>query len=139
MEKLINEMIASELFIMSLERCTSKPCFIPDFYERFLASSKEIQKRFENTPFEHQNKMLLRSLSLSVKACNGESKALADLRDRARTHDRHHMNIKPEFYNLWLESLMISASKFDDEWCDTTERAWRKILGFVINRLKRQY
>ncbi len=139
MEKLIDEMVASELFIMSLERCTSKPCFIPDFYERFLATSKEVQQRFENTPFENQNKMLLRSLYLAVKASNGEPQALAELRERARTHNRHHMNIKPAFYTLWLESLMISASKFDDEWCDTTERAWRKILGFVINRLKAKY
>jgi hypothetical protein len=44
--------------------------------------------------------MLRRSLKLSAGATEGESAALAELKERAETHDRNHLDIKPELYDL---------------------------------------
>lgn len=83
--------------------------------------------------------MLLKSLNLSSAATEGDPKALAELTDRARTHDHHHLDIKPELYDLWLESLICTAQEFDSQWSDAIEFAWRKILGFVIHRMIANY
>lgn len=83
--------------------------------------------------------MLLGSLRLSAGAANGEPESLAELTERAETHDRQHLDIKPELYDLWLDNLIITAQEFDSEWNDSIENAWRSILGFVINRMVAKY
>lgn len=83
--------------------------------------------------------MLLRSLQLSANATDGDPKALAELRARGTTHNRHHLDITPELYDLWLEALVATARKFDPEWDDSVESAWRTILGFVIQRMISAY
>lgn len=126
-------------FIKSLTRCASNRQFFPKFYERFMASSEDVRHRFRFTSFKEQNKMLLRSLQLSAHATDGDPKALAELRERGKTHDRHHLDITPELYDLWLESLVATAREFDGEWDDSVESAWRTILGFVIHRMISAY
>lgn len=44
--------------------------------------------------------MLLRSLKLVAGATAGEPKSLREIRQRAETHDRYHLNIEPEHYDL---------------------------------------
>ena len=83
--------------------------------------------------------MLLRSLQLSVSATDGEQEGLRELNERAETHDRSHLNIRPELYQHWLKAIMATASEYDPEWNDEIESAWQKILGFVIRHLSSRY
>ena len=139
MKEASKDVTPKEQFMGSLARCKSNDRFIPDFYERFMASSDDVRRRFRFTSFEKQNRMLLKSLILSSAATEGDPKALAELTERAETHDHAHLNIKPELYDLWLESLISTAQEFDSEWSDSIEHAWRKILGFVIHRMITKY
>ena len=139
MKEASKELTPREQFIMSLDRCSSDDQFVSAFYDRFIASSDEVQHKFRFTSLEKQNRMLLRSLKLSAGATEGEPEALAELRERAETHDHNNLDIKPELYDLWLESLVVTAQEFDSEWSDTIEAAWRTILGFAINRMVVNY
>lgn len=127
------------MFHRSLARCASDERFIPSFYERFLASSDEVRSKFVDTDFERQNAMLLKSLRLSVGATEGDPAALREMKERARSHDRRHLDIKPELYQYWLRSLIATASDFDAKWDYDVERAWNEILGHVIKHMTRHY
>ena len=135
----MDELTPRELFLQSVKRCVGNEAFIPAFYERFLGSSEEIKEKFRFTDFDKQNKMLSRSLELCAGAAAGEPESLAEITERATTHDRNHLNIEPRFYDAWLDAIVATASDFDDEWTDSIEAAWRNILGHVVQRMIRKY
>ena len=128
-----------QTFIDSLERCKADESFIPSFYERFLECSDEIKFKFRLTNFEKQNEMLLHSLELSADATLGKPKALEEIHLRGVSHDREHLDIKPELYEFWLDSLIETAKRIDEQWDDDVEASWRSILGHVITVMVRMY
>jgi len=138
-EPTMDEPTPKTLFLQSVNRCLASEAFIPTFYERFLNASEEIKEKFRFTDFEKQNKMLARSLEICAGATAGEAKALAEIAERATTHDRFHLNIEPRFYDIWLETVIATAGDFDDHWNDTFEGAWRTILGHVVQHMIRKY
>ena len=135
----MDEPTPKELFLQSVGRCVASGAFIPAFYERFLGASEEIKNKFRFTDFKKQNELLRRSLELSAGATAGEPEALREINERATTHDRHHLNIEPRFYGIWLETIIETAADFDDQWTDAVEAAWRRILGHVVQHLIRKY
>ncbi len=128
-----------KLFIDSLDRCAVSEDFIPSFYEHFLAVSDEISEKFRNTDFELQNRMLLKSLRLSADATSGVPEALKELRARAESHDRYHLNIEPRFYEHWLSAVVETASDFDPKWNDEIKESWEVVLGYVIKHMIKYY
>ena len=53
-------------FNRSLDRCADDSRFFDHSYDRFLASSDEIAKKFENTDFDKQKKVLRTSFNNSA-------------------------------------------------------------------------
>lgn len=135
----MNELTHRECFLESLDRCSANGHFIPAFYKRFLASSEKILEKFRYTDFEKQNEMLLQSLRLSAHATAGEPESLREIRERAESHDRRHLDISPELYQNWLHSVIETARECDHEWSVETEEAWGIILGFVIEHMVKFY
>lgn len=133
------ELTPKDQFLQSLERCSLSSDFLDTFYNRFLGSSEEIRQKFQKTDMDLQKQMLLKSLKLSAGATAGSREALAEISDRAESHDRNHLDIPPRLYAYWLDSLIASAERFDSEWDDSVEAAWRRILGHVINHMARKY
>lgn len=132
-------MTPKDQFLNSLDRCMENENFIPAFYDRFLSTSEEIRHKFRHTDFEQQNKMLLRSLRLAAGATSGESEALKELRERAKSHDQYHLNIEPSLYEIWLKAVIETVQEFDEEWNETVEHNWRTILGYVISYMVKRY
>lgn len=133
------EPTARDIFLASLDRCSAKADFIPGFYKRFLQSSEEIRAKFRFTDFEKQNAMLVESLRVSAGATEGSPEALQELKSRAHSHNRDHLDIKPELYHFWLDAAIATAEEFDENWTEEVATAWNKILGFVIEYIKKRY
>lgn len=127
------------LFLKSLKRCSRAERFITSFYDRFQSSSEQVRFRFRNTDFDSQNAMLLHSLELIAGATEGDSASLRELKERAESHDRYHLNIKPELYDLWLSAMIQTAADFDELWDDDVHEAWTVILGHVVHHMTRYY
>jgi hypothetical protein len=70
---------------------------------------------------------------------NGDLVALRHLNERAVSHDRHHMDIKPEFYDLWKIALMKTASIYDREWSAEVSDSWDLILNEGIRYMTKRY
>ena len=80
--------------------------------------------------------MLLRSLKLAAGATSGGPESL---RERAETHDRHHLNIELGLYDYWLTSVIEIASRFDTEWSESIAEAWDTILGHVVKHMVKHF
>ena len=135
----VTKQLPKDQFLESLSRCQQNELFLRKFYERFMDTSPAIRRLFHKTDFDNQVRMLAESLRLCAEATAGDQQGLAELNERARTHDRRHYNIKPEWYTLWLDSLVESAAEFDPFWSTELEAVWRRILWHVIRHMQARY
>ncbi|MCC7436024.1 MAG: globin [Methanoregulaceae archaeon] len=126
-------------FTASLDRCLEEPRFIPEFYQRFLSASDEVRHKFAMTNFDDQERRLARSLRVLGAAVTGDPAALRHLAKRAESHDRHHLDIKYELYDLWRESLLQTASEIDPHWNDETDTSWQVVLDHAIHYMTKRY
>ena len=133
------EVAPKDSFLASLERCQRVGNFLLRFYARFTDSSEEIRHRFRLTDFRRQMRMLGESLRLCALAIRGDRQGLVELNERALTHDRHHHNAKPEWYQLWLDALVETAAQTDPLWSEELEATWRRELGYVIHHMQSRY
>ena len=120
----------------SLSRCNQNPEFLDRFYELFMGSSEEIRKKFENTDFEKQKKVLSDSLFLMLTSAGTTTGfAHVQLEKLAKRHSRGDLAIKPEWYTIWLDTLMKTIAEFDPEYSDAIESAWRESMKDGIDLL----
>jgi hemoglobin-like flavoprotein len=128
-----------ELVNDSLERCTPHADFFATFYLRFRDSSEEVAKKFEGTDIRRQTRALRDSFYLLLRAVGGDPEAWQALELRAIRHDRRHLDIRPDMYQLWLESLVITIRDFDRELDAITEAAWRRVMKKGIDFMSARY
>lgn len=122
-----------ERFQNSLDRCTVDQTFLQRFYARFLLTSEEIAERFEGVDLKRQTHVLRTSLYMVVRAASGFEDGIAHLQDIARTHSKDGYDIKPAFYEHWLEALLAAAAETDPDFDDETADAWTSILRPCID------
>lgn len=129
------------VFRASLNRCLAATGFLESFYESFVGSSEEVREKFKNTDMKRQIKMLEDSLYvLAVAAQGGQgSPARGALPGIARRHSRHDLDIRPALYDLWLSSLLETARRYDPDFTDATEAAWRVTLSAGIEYMRSHY
>ncbi|MFT7128285.1 MAG: hemoglobin-like flavoprotein [Gammaproteobacteria bacterium] len=126
-------------FHESLERCSISPNFLQDFYRRFTASSPEIAGKFVNTNLKTQARILKTSLYMAMLASDQNHEAREYLGRIANRHDRKGLDIKPEYYDLWIESMISAVREYDPQFNNETEKLWRKFMQPAIEYMKSQY
>lgn len=120
----------------SLTRCRKDAAFLDRFYELFVASSAEIRDKFSQTDFERQKSVLSDSLFLMLSAAGTtEGYAHAQLERLAKRHNRNALDIKPEWYALWLDCLIQAVAEHDPEFTELVESSWRDSLQGGIDLL----
>ncbi|TBW57589.1 globin [Marinobacter halodurans] len=112
--------------------------FFEAFYQRFLGSSAEVRRLFQNTDMDRQRRMLKKSFfGLVAFYASG---AIDDvLRRTAYIHSARALDIKPHLYDLWLECLIETVKAYDPEYHDDVELAWRLVLSPGITYMKFRY
>lgn len=117
----------------SLGKCSDE--FFDYFYWHFINSSPKVEQAFANTDMEHQKSMLKKSLTYAVNfSCCGQD--FSYMQAIAKKHSRSDKDIDPELYNFWLDSIVATVKKFDQEYCDEVELAWRMALVHIITYMK---
>ena len=75
---------------------------------------------------------------MAMLASDPEVGAQVYLERIATAHNHLGLDIKPEYYLLWLESLILAVSEFDPLFDDEVEQVWRRFLqtsiDFMISR-----
>ncbi len=119
------------------EQVDGKP-FFEAFYDRFLSDDKEIAKRFVNTDMAGQQSMLKKSFyNLFAFYASGHVDDYMYL--IAKRHNRKHLDIRPEFYDRWLECLIDTVGRYDEEFSEDVELAWRLVMTPGITYMKFKY
>jgi hemoglobin-like flavoprotein len=109
------------------------------FYEQFLASSELVRAKFNGTDMAKQKRHLMASLHMMILASSGDDAAELYLSRIAKDHSKDNLDIKPEMYSLWLESLLLAVKETDPEWNEEIEAAWGAIMSYGIEFMKNHY
>ena len=121
------EQLFDESFARVLARKIKGRGFFEAFYDRFVAASDEVAKKFRNTDMAHQHAMLKRSF-YHLLTFYASSNADYYLEQVAISHNRRHLDIPPDLYELWLKTLIQTLRDFDAPCSDEVELAWRLVM-----------
>ena len=116
-----------------------KDGFIDRFYEIFLSSDPKIKPKFANTNFDAQMKLLRYGINLAVQFANRDELAANIISRLGTKHNVQNLNINPELYPFWTNSLIKALSEFDDEFTDQLENEWRTALQLAIDEMAKVY
>jgi len=116
----------------SYARCTLKSGFIDRFYEVFLASHPSLAPRFANTNMADQKGLLRTGISMMLLFSKENSMATNALNRIGETHSPRGMDIPPNMYAFWKDSLMQVVREYDAKLTPEVENQWGKILDHGI-------
>ena len=121
------------------DRCMADDRFFDIFYDRFVASSPAVADRFRHTDDRRQKKAVRASLYLIMSCAARTEPDYAMLEPLAQRHSRRQLDIGPELYRLWLDSLIESVRTCDPRFDPTIERVWRDAMQHAIDFLVSRY
>lgn len=119
--------------------CCLSPKFFDDFYDAFLASSSEIAGKFVNTDMSKQKQLLRDGISFMIMFYNGAASGQMKVKRLGESHAQDRMDIKPQWYDLWVNALVKTVAKHDPKFSPVLDRAWRTVLSKGIESMRRQY
>lgn len=109
------------------------------FYERFVTSDPRIGPYFLSTDFKKQKNLLKDGVGRALSFASGDSNSVSFVENLSVTHNRSHMNILPELYPFWLNSLLETLAETDPKWSRSLENEWREALQKTINLMSRAH
>ncbi len=118
--------MTQDLVRASFDRCEAAEDFAEQFYGLFLESSPELAPLFAKTDFAKQRKLLRATVYIMVTRSVEDPQAKEALERIGHSHARLELDIRPELYELWLDSLCETVKRMDPEWTPEIEREWRE-------------
>jgi hemoglobin-like flavoprotein len=110
----------------SYHRCRADEQFVDTFYDLFLATSSDIRNMFVHTDFKRQKLMLRESLLELLCYARGMKGAEAEVIKLAQRHKQ--LEITPEMFAMWLDSLCQAVQKHDPEYTPEIGQLWRDAM-----------
>jgi len=111
----------------SFARVSLDPGFIEQFYDFFLQSHPSIEPMFAHVDMVKQRQVLRSGIAMLLLFARGDemSKMILD-----RVIEKHKLlNLSPDLFQYWEESLLKALRGFDGNWNPELERIWRKTLS----------
>ena len=104
--------------------------FFSMFYDIFFSKSQQIRDKFADVDMDAQVRVLQKSMFhiIGFYATKTDSEYLATI---AHTHSRDQYDIRPEFYDIWLESLIETVQQLDPE--------YEENLGLAVETVSRVF
>lgn len=124
---------------LSLGRCFLHSGFMDKFYTNFKASHPSIPPFFVKTNMAKQHKLLKEGITFLLMSAGGSSFAKTEMNKLGERHDPSHLNVKPELYRYWIESLMKTVKEFDPDFTPELDKKWRTVLQAGIQQMVDRY
>ena len=86
-----------------------------------------------------QMTVLAKSMSFMLNYPTGDPIAARQFNLLGVTHSRNGMNIPPDLYSAWVESLIRALRQHDNEWSSDLENSWRRQVAPGIEVMKNAY
>ena len=123
----------------SYGKCVLEEGFFDKFYFTFFNSHADFKPLFSKTDFNKQKQLLKETINFMIMYANGSGIAARTLDRVAILHDKDHINIRPEYYKYWVDSLIDTLKEFDKEFDDSLEHNWRETLDQGIQLFISRY
>ena len=128
---------AHNLVEQSYARCLRSADFLPRFYEHLLSSDPAVPGYFEKTEFPRQYKLLQHGLGLLISyAKSSDEELLARI---AARHSARGIDVPPEMYEMFSDSLLTTIEEHDPKFDEETENAWRAALQPGLDFMRERY
>ena len=121
----------------SYSRCLRSPDFFERFYELLLDSHPAIAPMFAQTYFPRQRQLLKHGLGLLLSYGNKPDEALLDR--LAARHSTSALNVAPELYASFVDSLVRVVGERDPKFDEGVEQAWREVVAPGIRYMQDRY
>jgi len=116
----------------SYDRCFANGDFPATFYDIFFTKSPEIPELFKDTDFVQQKRHFRAALLLLIKFQPEDETIRIALEKIGKSHSRAELDIRPDLYPLFLESVCEAIKKHDSEWTQELEDQWKEcVIGGV--------
>ena len=110
----------------SFKRCETAGDFGETFYGIFLKKSPQIAELFAETDFSKQRKHLRASVFMLVNRDIEDQKTQEVLTGVGNSHSRRKLDIRPELYDIWRQSLCETVKELDSDWSQELESDWQR-------------
>ncbi|MBN67197.1 MAG: globin [Rickettsiales bacterium] len=132
---------AIEQVKQSYGRCLGQDDFWGRFYEYLLKSSPKIAEKFANTDFEKQKVLVKNSLNFVIMYADDPTGRFAKgkLEHVGDIHSHNNIDIPPNMYPLWIDSLINTVRDYDPKFTPELEKEWRAVVNPAIELLKSRY
>ena len=119
----------------SYSRCCVNPKFFDMFYANFLASHPAIAPMFAKTEMTKQKALLRQGVSMMFMHLDGKGVGTTGIDRIGESHSKKKMNIDPNLYDFWINSLVKSVKDCDAKLTSALETEWRKTLRAGVDRI----
>lgn len=116
----------SDDVVASYHRCRHTEASFDTLYELFLGKSPEIASMFVRTDFVLQKLMMKQSLLEMLNHYCGVEAVRPEIERLGKLH--HQIAVRPEHYDLWLDSLCEAVAKHDPEYEVEQGERWRAAM-----------
>lgn len=119
----------------SYSRCCVNAKFFDLFYENFLASHPTIAPMFAKTDMAKQKSLLRQGVSMMFMHLDGKGVGTTGIDRIGESHSKKKMNIDPNLYDYWINSLVKSVKACDAKFTPALEVEWKKTLRAGVDRI----
>jgi len=124
---------------LSYGRAIAKRCFLDRFYELFMKSNPVVARKLAATDIEKQQELLSQAVNMVILFPQGNKIAKNAIKRIRESHRRDALDIKPDYYKFWVDSLIAALAENDPEFNDELEQAWRKVAQEAIDYIAEGY
>ena len=119
----------------SYSRCCVNSKFFDRFYENFLSSHPAIAPLFAETEMTKQKQLLRQGISMMFMLLGGNSVGTTGIDRIGESHSKKNLNIDPNMYDFWINSLVKTVKEFDEKMTTPLEADWKKTLRIGVDRI----
>lgn len=124
----------------SFARCMGRPDdFFDDFYATLSEKAPGIGAMFAHVDMQQQNKLIRQGVEALISYASGHEESESQLRRVGMTHGKQGLNISPELYALWVDTLVETIREYDNQADDNTDAAWRVVARGGIELITSLY
>jgi hemoglobin-like flavoprotein len=123
----------------SLGRCLNHGGLISRFYALFVQQHPDIAEKFTHTDMSKQESLLMNGINLSIMFAEDNPIGLNGIQRIRKSHCRDGLDIRPEFFPIWLESFIQALAETDRHFGPVVEKEWREILQKTIDYITDGY
>ncbi len=103
--------------------------FFDSFYANLVDQETAIGQMFAGTDMQKQNELVAEGIGHLIGFVEQNPASEPRLRELGTSHNRHLLNVRPEYYPLWVDSFLRAVKEHDPNHTIELEAQWREVLG----------